>query len=941
MQNDWPYPGARWWAFDFHTHTPISRDTPWHKHLGDSGALLPTVWLQKFMDAKIDCVAVTDHNSGAWVDVLKTAYEEMKVARPDGFRELHLFPGVEISVNGGFHLLALFDPTATTSDIDSLLGHIQYDGTKGDSDGVTRLGAAAVVQAILTAGAIPIPAHVDDVKGLLRLEKDSQTKCALDANTIQQVLEISSVFAMERVNQAQPLPTVYHKSNAEWATVVGSDCHNFKSEYANLPGSKFTWIKMATPSLEGLRLALLDGNETSVRLSGPVEPVSFAKPEHFIESIEISEASLMGRSKPSVLAFSPYLNAVLGGRGTGKSTIVHALRLAYGRHKELTNLSANSVPRQTFELFNRVQKARGGEGGLLPNTALSMVLHRDGARYRIHRKQGVPALVEEYDDQTDAWKISESQAVSPVRFPVKIFSQGQIAALASDGQVALLDVIDDLGKIEPEKQAAAEAKRIFFATRAKLREFNGRLQGRDAINIGLADVEKKLKRFEEVSHATILKRFERTTSQAEEVERQISYLNDVVDQINTLAFDIKRQQVPEGLFAGDEDADVITILGKISAAIGEAKCAIEGISGDLSIAGDEITQAIEGSLWKGRKDAAAGTYSKIQAELYPEGGAKPTLFGDLLKERQRLEAEAKRLDIILKQQQEILAVAREQWKDVLKARRAISIARQSFLSSALTNNSFVKIDLIPFGRDGDELERSLRELLGCAERHNDEIYTRETDTTPCGGLVGNLLNSAILATDEGEGFDDGLKDLRKRLSEACGGVNHFGARFNKYLISEADKRPDFIDHILCWSPEDRLSVEHSRKGDGKNFQPIGQASAGQRAAAMLAFLLAHGTDPLIFDQPEDDLDNRLIYDLVVNQIRSNKQRRQIIVITHNPNIVVNGDAEMLYAMDFNHQCYIKRSGSLQNKEMREEICQIMEGGRDAFERRYKRLGRIV
>ena len=80
---------------------------------------------------------------------------------------------------------------------------------------------------------------------------------------------------------------------------------------------------------------------------------------------------------------------------------------------------------------------------------------------------------------------------------------------------------------------------------------------------------------------------------------------------------------------------------------------------------------------------------------------------------------------------------------------------------------------------------------------------------------------------------------------------------------------------------------------------------------MLAFLLAHGAEPLVLDQPEDDLDNHLIYDLVVRQIRENKLRRQIIVVTHNPNIVVNGDAEMLHAMEFaarQGQCVISGVG---------------------------------
>ena len=182
---------------------------------------------------------------------------------------------------------------------------------------------------------------------------------------------------------------------------------------------------------------------------------------------------------------------------------------------------------------------------------------------------------------------------------------------------------------------------------------------------------------------------------------------------------------------------------------------------------------------------------------------------------------------------------------------------------------------------------------------------------------------------------------KKRLSQACRGQPEFGGWFNKFLKAEADKRPEFIDHILCWFPEDGLQVEYSRKGDGRDFQSIGQASAGQRAAAMLAFLLAHGNEPLVLDQPEDDLDNHLIYGLVVQQIRSNKLRRQLIIVTHNPNIVVNGDAELIHVLDFNQQCHLKQTGSLQDQAMRREVCQVMEGGEEAFERRYQRLGREV
>ena len=114
-QQDWPYPGSRWWKFDFHTHTPASADTFWARSGTD---LSPEAWLLRYMAAEIDCVAITDHNSGAWIDFLKAAYEEMKRqadggSPPEGFREMMLFSGVEISVQGGFHLLAILAPNTT------------------------------------------------------------------------------------------------------------------------------------------------------------------------------------------------------------------------------------------------------------------------------------------------------------------------------------------------------------------------------------------------------------------------------------------------------------------------------------------------------------------------------------------------------------------------------------------------------------------------------------------------------------------------------------------------------------------------------------------------------------------------------------------------------------------------------------------------------------
>ena len=165
-----------------------------------------------------------------------------------------------------------------------------------------------------------------------------------------------------------------------------------------------------------------------------------------------------------------------------------------------------------------------------------------------------------------------------------------------------------------------------------------------------------------------------------------------------------------------------------------------------------------------------------------------------------------------------------------------------------------------------------------------------------------------------------------------------GGRFRNYLQRQHEK-PEFADHIQTWFPEDDLRIEYKRDSQ---WVSISQGSQGQRSAALLAFLLAFGKEPIVLDQPEDDLDNHLIYDLIVRQIRENKLRRQLIIVTHNPNVVINGDAELVHLMEFGRgQCFVQQSGALQESAVRREVCRVMEGGHEAFARRWKRLGTEV
>lgn len=943
VNNEWRFPGARWWSFDFHTHTPASLDTPWAKQgLELSGEQ----WLLKFMAAEIDCVAVTDHNSGAWIDRLKDAYSQMRDNPPEGFRELHLFPGVELSVNGGFHLLAIFDKQATTGDIDTLLGQVNYQGTKGDSDGVTRKSPIEVIETVEAAGGLVIPAHVDQPKGLLRLDAsagEGTAVAALDANTLRQVFGCEHVFAMEIVDRSLSKPAIYDEQGLSWSEVVGSDCHNFQGRAT--PGSTHTWVKMAEPSLQGLRLALMDGDGFSIRRSD--EPEIFDPnrlPEKFIESVEVSDARYMGRGQSTTLSFSPWFNALVGGRGTGKSTVVHALRLALRRENELQALEEGSEPRRTFEKFSRVARGRDDDGALTPNTNVALTFVRDGTRCRVHwRQDGSGSIVEEQKDSE--WRESDNQAVIPERFPIRLFSQGQIAALAGGSHQALLDLIDEAAGVDAEKTALREARHTYLSLCAKARELEGRLQGRDALKVRMEDVQRKLKKFEEAHHADVLKAYQRRSRQEREVNRGFESVDEMVRRVRELAEELAAEDVPEQLFDEQsvQDKEALAALSSLHKAIESATKALRGTADDLAASVRQEREKLPGTDWQQAVSKARTDYEKLVKDLKEQGVADPSEYGQLVQERQRLENQWKELESLDAQRGRVLEQAKSQRKTVVAARRALSERREAFLEESLAGNEYVQISLEPYSQDVRAMERSIRELLGAEHPKFENDILVEEDGQPARGMVAGLIDQlpddAIQAREE---LERRIGQIKERLTGACRGNGDFGGHFNNFLSKQASNRPEYVDHIMMWYPDDGLDVKYSQKGDGRDFKSIEQASAGQRAAAMLAFLLAHGSEPIVLDQPEDDLDNHLIYNLVVRQLRENKRRRQIIAVTHNPNIVVNGDAEMLHALDFRSgQCRVIQKGSLQEKAMRDEVCHVMEGGRDAFERRYRRLGKEV
>jgi len=110
-------------------------------------------------------------------------------------------------------------------------------------------------------------------------------------------------------------------------------------------------------------------------------------------------------------------------------------------------------------------------------------------------------------------------------------------------------------------------------------------------------------------------------------------------------------------------------------------------------------------------------------------------------------------------------------------------------------------------------------------------------------------------------------------------------------------------------------------------------SFGERCGIVISIILAAGTNPIIIDQPEDHLDGKFISDVLVPLLRKQKSNRQIILITRDANIVIGGDAELIQILEINDNRTKIYSSSIENKEYRDKYIWILDGGKEAFNKR--------
>ena len=916
MSAAWDWAGAKWWKFDFHNHTPASDDYGKGPDQAQHKQISHKNWLLNYMRQGIDCVAVTDHNSGAWIDPLKQALQELASEGHPDYRPLHIFPGVEITVQGNIHILAIFGPGKTTSDIDSLLGAVRYRATKGKSDGCSEYSAVEVIDEIARSGGLAIPAHVDQANGLF-------TVCT--GNTLEQVLDNKCVFAMEVTDLAQAKPQLYISKNLNWAEVLGTDSHHPSGTSGQrYPGSHFTWVKMSEPSYDGLRLALIDGTlslKRSDRFTG--DPNTHG--QLAIESILVDDAKYLGRGQSFSCQLNPWLNTIIGGRGTGKSTSLEFLRIALKRMEEIPKSL-----KEEFTKYSQTSRSRQDEGLLTENTKITVGFRKDGGRFRITWSNADNRHAIEEETAPGTWSASEGDIAQ--RFPVRIYSQKQIFELAKHPQ-ALLQVVDDAPAVNHRDWQLEWEELVskYLSIRAQEREVQAGLQEESVIKGQLEDVKRKLEVFEKAGHADVLKAYQLRQNQSKAIDSWEKTWEGSAEQVRDISGRLLPPKLDSQHFdvGNADDKELIDATAGIRATFEKLQNQMNSIAQRIDDAKSAWNQA-RPSLEISKKITTANQeYNDLLGQLSAAGAGDPSAYGVLVKQRQDLEEKLKGFN----KKRETLAQHQKSAEECLaklhEHRAKITKLREGFLKDTLVGNSYVQINVIPFGNK-ITVEEEFRNLI---DRGNGGF---DRDIGAVDGDEGLL---ATLTQESSKTMEEKITELKSFLRDIY--LNEPAAvakaKDKRFVAHIQDLAPERIDRILCWYPEDSLDVRYSLK-DGESFKPVEQGSPGQKTAALLAFILSYGNEPLVLDQPEDDLDNHLIYDLIVTQLREIKQKRQVLVVTHNANIVVNGDAENVIVLDVRSgQTRIVTQGGLQEPSIRDEICQVMEGGKEAFDQRYKRI----
>ncbi|MBE7458183.1 MAG: AAA family ATPase [Phycisphaerae bacterium] len=650
--------------------------------------------------------------------------------------------------------------------------------------------------------------------------------------------------------------------------------------------------------VEGGARAANSGGSDMTRVIAPADLQRTPAPSgsgHRLKAVRITGGFLDGVE----LELADGLNCLIGHRGTGKTTAIEFVRFAL---EEFRGDGDGALRRRVDGLVQT--NLAGGRISVIAET-------KDGIEYRICRTAHEPPAVFTADGEP-----TNIMPGSTGVFRADVFSQDEVETIADDplSQLALLDgfIAEPVAEIEAQIRNTIGELQSNGITVLELR---GALAGTsDALN-ELPAIEEKLKKLAAagggsspaINQAHAQKALRDREAQA--IAATLELLRQEHRSLSALAGRIARQATPfepdmlsspNGETLRGINAAVRECAAKVDAAVVEACTAVE-------LAGRSISTAY---------DALRGEHQKQEAE-----------FRQLIEKHKIAEAQSAERAQLERKRNELLAHRKA--KQDLEARLAAAQQERQALLARLSE--------LRDGRFKLRVQQAHRitQQLGPAIRVRIEQF-------------GNRDAYRQLIEDALEGARVNRKAVAQKIVDAVSPAELsaiVAARNRDSLIDQAGLNTNQADWVFTALAKDQVlfdleTVELIDRPwiellDGEQYKDSLSLSTGQKCTAILPILMLDSANPLLIDQPEDNLDNSFIYETIVRSIRDVKARRQLIFVTHNPNIPVLGDAERVFVLRSDGaKAAVSHVGTVD--ECKDEIVTLLEGGEDAFRERQRR-----
>lgn len=845
---------------------------------------------QKLVEAALEngiqVIGLADHGNVDGVDAIRTAMNQQGIL---------VFPGFEIASTEKAHFVCLFPESTTKDQLNRYLGAL---GLTNPANGVwpSNLGGNDLLQKVEDLGGVIYAAHCTDDSGALR-----QKLVHVWQNPLLKAVQIPGTLDDLKNGDGNAFRRILLNTDPAYRRDLPVGIINAKdvAEPDDLANPKASClIKMTKPCFASFKLAFQDP-ESRVRLNSDVSEKYYSR----IEQLKITGGYLDGVE----IDFSEHLNAVIGGRGTGKSTLLECIRYALN----LRPIGKNAQKQHDEIIKENLGKSRARIELVIRSSKMN------GKRFTVARRYGESTSVSDEKGSPSAFTPTD---LLP---EIEIYGQNEIYEIAQDksSQRQLLN------RFLESDQQDSEAH-IHLALR-KLAENRQKLIDAQAKVATIEDEVAKLPKLEEQVSQFKSLGLEDKLKIVPLLETEKRLLKRVLDEGPTLdhAFQAVRDSLPDTAFLSESSLEKLPHaegLRKMKTALDSLRVEAENLLGlwqsKYSAAKDNIEKfAREVTADIQREEAVLEkTFKDLPSSEGKTGKQIGLEFQALMKEIERIRPKT----ILIENHKKLRIELQKQRKSILDELSATRADRSARFARALKSLNKRLTGKLRLEVKAESDRRPVIDfLLRCRLDGVGEArlaWIKEADDFSPVKLAEMIRTGADALRKTNWGVTPTVAEALVRLS------------LDQVLQLEELELPDLIN------------IELNTAHEGlENFRPLDKLSTGQQCTAILHLLLMQNQDPLIMDQPEDNLDNAFIADRIVAELRSAKIARQFIFATHNANIPVFGDAEWIgvfEAAEGQAQMPSEAQGAIDVPEVRDKAAIILEGGKAAFNQRKAKYG---